>query len=251
MVKMLLIKLGIIVSVFHLVSACIQEPENQKNRLILHLKSLPLFEQENNSVKFNGILENKLIKAKFQTVKSEEFYNALLNSDVFPSYFERDFKFGEKLGNGVKRQYGSLLLSNKKDTVLNNESSSRLIEYFHQNIVGDYHLVKRISFEGASTLLLSDNCGDKNLDDFAIVSSPNGQLLFSTTNEQRYKWDSTTFTLLRVKGCMVDTLFSENTHWFSSFSFFKNERILYVAHTSVDSVGHYIIVPVKLEIDFK
>jgi hypothetical protein len=196
----------------------------------------------------DSLISNDQVILKYNSVTEREFYKALLNTNYPVSYFTRDHSIGEKLRGQSTRNGDTLLVDLKSDSILLNTRNAHDTRYFYANKVGKYHMVKKLSFEEAITIFLSDECGTKIYDGVSATPNEQGKLLFLSSNEQEYEWDSTQVSLIKVNGCSMDTLISCNPHWFSLFSFFTDSNEIYLAYAVVNDDGSYTITPVRMEV---
>lgn len=203
------------------------------------------------SLAIDSFLSNDRVILKYYSITEEEFYEALQNTGYTVGYFTRKHDIGERLGLHSSRTGDTLRVDLKSDSLLVNTHDPYNTRYFYVSQVGGYHMVKKLSFEDASTMLLSDECDTKVFEGVAPVPNEEGSLLFSSSNEQEMKWDSTQVSLVKLNGCSIDTLISCNPHWFSLYSFFTDDNEIYLAHTVVNDDGSYTITPVRMEVKMK
>jgi hypothetical protein len=238
--------LGLLV-LFLLLSSCRSNVNNSIVQKVI--KDAEWFNQT--SLAIDSVLSNDRVILRYYSITEEEFYEALQSTGYTVGYFTRKHDIGERIGLHSSRTGDTLRVDLKSDSLLVNTHDTYNTRYFYASQVGEYHMVKKLSFEEASTMFLSDECGTKVFEGVAAVPNEEGSLLFSSSNEQEMKWDSTQISLIKLSSCSIDTLISCNPHWFSLYSFFTDNNEIYLAHTVVNDDGTYTITPVRMEVKMK
>ncbi len=119
------------------------------------------------------------------------------------------------------------------DIAENNQHRAR--NFFLENKIGDFYIIKRIQFEDAETIFYNSGKGEEELfvnglsicansKDSLVLQSKYQPILPNNTNKQ--------ICLFKINSRKIDTLQCFNTDWFSSFSFFdKNDSSIYYIHS--------------------
>tara|TARA_R110002050_G_scaffold11037_1_gene37569 strand:+ start:26199 stop:26942 length:744 start_codon:yes stop_codon:yes gene_type:complete len=245
----LLLKNICILSIFFTIICCNHKIINEDVKK--SIVGLDLFTSGQEPKKIYGTLSNNRIIMKYYSISEHEFYNAIENTKHKISFLSSEYYLGERFNTLSKRNGDTLRLSLKNDSILIDTHGSHPVKYFYENKVGKFHMVMKFSFEDAKTLFISDNCNNVVSDIVNVVSNNDGDMIFASSNEQEFTWDSTQVVIARINDCQIDTLINYNPHWFSKFTFFNNKNEIYLAHTEVENNGDYTVTPVKMEIKSK
>lgn len=140
-------------------------------------------------------------------------------------YLEKDLAIRTGKTLRIKTKNGFKDFKNIKEDSLNREK-----KFFHYNVIGDYHLIKKFHFEDAMTLILNAKTDSIELilPTLNVFYSNEDSLLYVSDSRLTVIGNKTLNHFIRLDNNRLDTIASFATNWFTNFAFFdKSNKSMY------------------------
>lgn len=229
--------------------------EKSDNRLSYLIDSTSLFKNVS-YVDISGDFKNSNIEVHFQSIQEQEFLAAMeLNIENI-----RCFTPKLKLNESIAGTRISSILSIGSSTNyiylsdLSKDRFHRARNFFLEDRIGDYYIVKRIQFEDAETIFWNSETGEVDLYllGTSVCSRSQDSLVFYSSTFRVTLEDYNPIVLMRISDNEIDTLLNVDTNWTTYFSFFdKKDSIIYYIHSYYDENYDVISTYAKMEFEIK
>lgn len=186
----------------------------------------------------NGEIEGINVSIHFYSIPEKEFLSAIKRNRINVRYFNINNKVNEYLGNNIGARNKSFLSIGGKfgylylvDLKENKFHMAR--NFFLENKIGDFFILKRIQFEDAETIFWNSKTGNEELvlDGISVSTSKKDSLIFYSSTFKVIPEDTNPICLLKIREEGIDTLFYKETDWFTNFSFFdERDSSIYYIH---------------------
>lgn len=230
--------IGLICLYFFLLS-CSKQKSNQTH------ENINLYSILNDSLDFfhdvheksiQGEIIGEKVKIKYYSISKESFFNAIQRNTNNIRLFNKHTKLNEDIKNANRKGF-DLDIAGKFGHIclldLDENAFHRARNFFLENKIGDYYIVKRIQFEDAETVFLNSKTGEEYLflDGISVSTSTKDSLVFYSNVFKVMPEDSNPICLMKIQGMDIDTLCCKNTDWFTNFSFFdERDSSIYYIH---------------------
>lgn len=211
--------------------------ETKLNDLSLLIDSVNIFGNVE-EVNIQGQLQGTKAEIKFNSVSKDDFFVALKANKENVRHFSRTIKFNENVDCNIgNRNETTLKVGDKENFIylvdLKENKKHYARNFFLENRVGHYYVVKRIQFEDAETILWNSKTGEVDVFIFgtSVCTNSRDSLLFYSSTFMVTPEDVNPICLMKVKPDRIDTLLHVDTEWFTNFSFFHNkDSSIYYIH---------------------
>ena len=195
---------------------------------------------------FSGLQEieikDSIMGFKYYNVSKEAFFDAFKRNICAIRLFDKKTNLNEYLKSELIFREGNTLRirtkSGFKDFInVKEDSLNRQEEFFHSGVIGSYHLIKKIHFEDATTLIFNDNTEtiDFYFPTLNVFALEDDGLLFVTESWNTDNVNLTSNYFIRIRNNRLDTVACCSTNWFTNFAFFdKSEKSLYYVYEFYD-----------------
>ena len=206
-------------------------------------------------IEVNGELYDSNIILHFYSIPEEVFFTAVNRNNEHIRYFNRNIKLNEKREIGLGARDGAVLKIGCEhnyvylvDILENRRHRAR--NFYFEDRIGLYYIIKRIQFEDAETVFWNSVTGEEDLYllGTSVYTNTKDSLIFYSNTLKVTLEDKNPVCLLKVNPSSIDTLLCVDTEWFTEFAFFdKEESSIYYIHCFYED---YVLKSTYARLDF-
>ncbi|MFV0290985.1 MAG: hypothetical protein ACK5IJ_08870 [Mangrovibacterium sp.] len=202
----------------------------------------------------SGDLKSNRVNIHYESIQEEEFLIAMKRNVDHIRCFTARLKLNESPAGA--RVNSALTIGESPNYIclfdLPHNRFHRARNFFLEDRIGDFYIIKRIQFEDDETIFWNSVTGETALYliGTSVVSRPQDSLVFYSSTFRVTPEDYNPITLMKIHENKIDTLLDVNTNWTAHFSFFDKEHpIIYYIHSYYDE--NYDIIATYAKMEFK
>lgn len=221
----------------------VQKEEEIKELTHLNVDVLTFLKDSSNlfkeieEIELGGQISNANVNMHYYSIPEEEFFLALCENRDNIRFFDNNTKINEKRINQVNRHENGLRVGDDINYIylvdLTTNKYHHARNFFLEDWIDPYYIIKRIQFEDSETILWNSKTGEEDLYLLGVTSSTNVNSLvfYSVGMYVTLQDDGFNLSLFRIDSGRIDAIIETYANWYTTFPFFdKTGTSIYYIH---------------------